>query len=470
MLSRCGPMQLAPLQLASESELLRRDSRDRAGFMLIAMGLILVLTALVGGGLVLPDLQVGAAHETEPAPLPTSPIGTKAPTLPRPVASQTPTSSPQVQPSPADAAPPAAAAPGPVHLIIDTDLSFDVDDVGAVCIAHELARRGEVRIEAIVHDSGLPLGAGALSSLSAFYGANVPLGAYKGTFGVDRSGRWIEGPYVRALVEAFPTDVVDSSGVPTAVDVLRAALAGAAAPVTIAAIGFATNLAALLRSSPDKHSSLSGRELVEQKVAQVVWQGGWYEPLHPNGHTTFNWDCGHDSGYDTSLGCAGDAGFAVANMPSTVDQIFSDLGDDVYAAARLKPLTRRSDASPPHAFAPHTGADGTALRSAPAWTRPTHVARPSGTPSGPAAIGSRGIQSSCSRLSVALRESVLTRRTRAGSTTWTTWAQTHGAWRTAAPRARPRGRAAWRGTASILGTECAGRRARRLTSYCVPHE
>ena len=335
-------MQLAPLQLASESELLRRDSRDRAGFMLIAMGLILVLTALVGGGLVLPDLQVGAAHETEPAPLPTSPIGTKAPTLPRPVASQTPTSSPQVQPSPADAAPPAAAAPGPVHLIIDTDLSFDVDDVGAVCIAHELARRGEVRIEAIVHDSGLPLGAGALSSLSAFYGANVPLGAYKGTFGVDRSGRWIEGPYVRALVEAFPTDVVDSSGVPTAVDVLRAALAGAAAPVTIAAIGFATNLAALLRSSPDKHSSLSGRELVEQKVAQVVWQGGWYEPLHPNGHTTFNWDCGHDSGYDTSLGCAGDAGFAVANMPSTVDQIFSDLGDDVYAAARLKPLTRRT--------------------------------------------------------------------------------------------------------------------------------
>lgn len=299
-------MQLAPLQLACESELLHRDSRDRAGFMLIAMGLVLVLTALVGGGLVLPDLQVGASHETEPAPLPTPPIGAEPPTLPQPVASQTPTSSPEMQPSPANAAPSAVATPGPVHLIIDTDMSFDVDDVGAVCIAHELARRGEARIEAIVHDSGLPLGAGALSSLSAFYDADVPLGAYKGTFGADRSGRWIEGPYVRALVDAFHTDVIDSSGVPTAVDVLRAALASAAAPVTIAAIGFATNLAALLRSSPDKHSSLSGRELVEQKVAQVVWQGGWYEPLHPNGHTTFNWDCGHDFGYDTSLGCAGE--------------------------------------------------------------------------------------------------------------------------------------------------------------------
>lgn len=64
-------------------------------------------------------------------------------------------------------------------------------------------------------------------------------------------------------------------------------------------------------------------------MALVVWQGGWYEPLHPNGHTTFNWDCGHDSGYDTRVGCAGDAGFAVANMPSSVEQIFSDLGDDV---------------------------------------------------------------------------------------------------------------------------------------------
>lgn len=96
-----------------------------------------------------------------------------------------------MQPSPANAAPSAVATPGPVHLIIDTDMSFDVDDVGAVCIAHELARRGEARIEAIVHDSGLPLGAGALSSLSAFYDADVPLGAYKGTFvgGVQRQNR-----------------------------------------------------------------------------------------------------------------------------------------------------------------------------------------------------------------------------------------------------------------------------------------
>ena len=43
-----------------------------------------------------------------------------------------------------------------VPLIIDTDASFDVDDVVAVCMAHALMDRGEVDIKAIVHDAGIP--------------------------------------------------------------------------------------------------------------------------------------------------------------------------------------------------------------------------------------------------------------------------------------------------------------------------
>ena len=45
-----------------------------------------------------------------------------------------------------------------VPLIIDTDASFDVDDVVAVCMAHALMDRGEVDIKAIVHDAGIPEG------------------------------------------------------------------------------------------------------------------------------------------------------------------------------------------------------------------------------------------------------------------------------------------------------------------------
>ena len=44
-------------------------------------------------------------------------------------------------------------------LIIDTDASFDVDDVLAICMAHALERRGEAKILAVMHDAGIPEGA-----------------------------------------------------------------------------------------------------------------------------------------------------------------------------------------------------------------------------------------------------------------------------------------------------------------------
>ncbi|KAL3929133.1 MAG: hypothetical protein SGPRY_002090, partial [Prymnesium sp.] len=177
-----------------------------------------------------------------------------------------------------------------VPLIIDTDMSFDVDDVGAICIAHALMDRGEADLLAVVHSSGYPEGIGAASALNEWYGHHsVKLGAYKGCV------------YRRALALA-----PDSS-------------------VAIAVIGFATNIAPLLRSSPDEISTLSGRDLVARKVKLIVWQesclsrhallrrplerlhlsqGGWYEPLHANGKPTFNWDCGGCCGY-TSVGCLG---------------------------------------------------------------------------------------------------------------------------------------------------------------------
>ena len=65
-------------------------------------------------------------------------------------------------------------------MIIDTDASFDVDDVVAVCMAHALMDRGEVDIKAIVHDAGIPEGIGAMSVLNHYYGHDdILLGAYK---------------------------------------------------------------------------------------------------------------------------------------------------------------------------------------------------------------------------------------------------------------------------------------------------
>ena len=56
----------------------------------------------------------------------------------------------------------------PVDLIFDTDMSIDVDDVGALCALHALADRGEVRLLATVHNSASPRGVGALAGGGAY--------------------------------------------------------------------------------------------------------------------------------------------------------------------------------------------------------------------------------------------------------------------------------------------------------------
>ena len=60
-----------------------------------------------------------------------------------------------------------------VKLIIDTDMDYDVDDVGAVCAAHAMADRGEVEIIAIVHNAGYPHGMRYLFRLQEFKGEDI---------------------------------------------------------------------------------------------------------------------------------------------------------------------------------------------------------------------------------------------------------------------------------------------------------
>ena len=92
-------------------------------------------------------------------------------------------------------------------------------------------------------------------------------------------------------------------------------------------------------SQADEVSPLDGAGLVALKVRKIVFQGGWYSPLHPNGHTTFNWDCGGAgqawSPY-TLAGCVGAAQYVVLHMPPTVQMIFSDIGDEIYHGGQLR--------------------------------------------------------------------------------------------------------------------------------------
>lgn len=227
----------------------------------------------------------------------------------------------------------------PVRLIIDTDMGFDVDDVGAVCVANALADRGEADIVAIVHDTGFSKGIGAVSTLVDYYGrsGNITLGAYKGPFGKSVThGQYTQDRYASDLIGRFSPPVKDYSEVPTALDVYRATLA--AQPdrsVRIASIGMTTNLRDLLQSPPDQHSPLSGRDLVAQKVELVVWMNGYY-----------NFGCAEHDGADylgDDTGCRGSAKAAVSAMPPSVRQIFNGVGGNVGSGGKLTGCAPESD-------------------------------------------------------------------------------------------------------------------------------
>ena len=83
----------------------------------------------------------------------------------------------------------------PVDIIFDTDMSIDVDDVGALCALHALADRGEANLLAAVHNSASPRGVGALAVLNSWYGrGDIPVGFYGGRVG-DPAGTSYASPW-----------------------------------------------------------------------------------------------------------------------------------------------------------------------------------------------------------------------------------------------------------------------------------
>jgi hypothetical protein len=165
-----------------------------------------------------------------------------------------------------------------VPIILDTDMDTDCDDAAAVGLLHVLADRGEVRILATLVSSVFPGSVGTLRAIHAYYGRpDVPVGVVKGrAASVHRGSR-----YAAEVAEEFGFAGCEAQ-TPDAVDVLRRALASEAdGSVVIVTIGYLTNLSNLLRSEPDEHSDLPGRELVERKVRTYVCMGSVY-PADPD--------------------------------------------------------------------------------------------------------------------------------------------------------------------------------------------
>ena len=195
----------------------------------------------------------------------------------------------------------AFAAAAPTKLIIDTDIGGggcnDVDDVVAVCIAHALMDNGEADLIAVVQNTAPLTCAGAISVLNHFYGRDsVPIGAYNiSTPGADLMQQQPLS-YVPSIVDTFDSPIKNSTDafVSDAVATYRAALASSPdRSVAISSIGIHTNLAALLKSTGDRYSPLSGVDLVAKKTFLLAVMGGTY----PLGGGECNLEGGGDQGF-----------------------------------------------------------------------------------------------------------------------------------------------------------------------------
>jgi hypothetical protein len=201
------------------------------------------------------------------------------------------------------------------RLILDTDISSDVDDVGAVALLHGLANQGRVQILAMQVSSGDPWSVPCLDALNTWFNRpDIPIGMVKG-----KAVRH-ESKYTRIIAEKFPHDS-ETGAPPDAVTLYRRILAEQPdQAVTLVTIGYLTNLANLLRSKADEISLLNGIELVRKKVQRLVCMGGEY----PTGR---EWNFYQDSA-STS--------YVIAHWPTPV--VFSgfEIGKDVLTGAGLR--------------------------------------------------------------------------------------------------------------------------------------
>lgn len=168
----------------------------------------------------------------------------------------------------------------PVKLIFDTDLGNDIDDVQALAMIHSLQSRGKVDLLAVTSTKDHPLSAPFTNALNTFYGRpNIPIGVVRNGATQD------EGKYLGVVNRkdnrgnfVYPHDLTSGANAPEAVSLLRKTLAAQPdGSVSIAQVGFFTNLVRLIDSKSDQLSPLSGEELIRKKVKVLVIMAGAFD-------------------------------------------------------------------------------------------------------------------------------------------------------------------------------------------------
>jgi inosine-uridine nucleoside N-ribohydrolase len=163
-------------------------------------------------------------------------------------------------------------AQNPVKIILDADIDSDVDDVGALAMLHTLADHQVVEILGVVVTSDDRHAPSCTDAINHYFGRpHLPIGVEKGIELREFS------KYTKALSEEFAHDLDVYGEAEEATALYRRLLSTQPdSSVIIISIGHLTNIRNLLESTPDEHSALSGRELIQKKVKLWSCMGGTY--------------------------------------------------------------------------------------------------------------------------------------------------------------------------------------------------
>jgi inosine-uridine nucleoside N-ribohydrolase len=157
-------------------------------------------------------------------------------------------------------------------VIFDTDMGPDYDDVGAITLLHAFADSGKVKILATIASTKYEGVAAVLNVLNTYFKRpSIPIGVPKEKAITQKDWQhWTD-----TLLTNYPHSINNNNEVPDAATLYRKILAQQRdKSVTIITVGFLTNIANLLQSKPDQYSVLTGTDLVNKKVEQLVCMAG----------------------------------------------------------------------------------------------------------------------------------------------------------------------------------------------------
>ena len=179
-----------------------------------------------------------------------------------------------------------ASAAEPVRLIFDTDIGNDVDDVLALGMIHSLQSRGACRLLGVTITKDSDLAGPFVDAINTFYHrGDTPIGVVRPGM-TPEPGKFL--PMAAEKVNGafrYPHDLISNKDAVEAVSLLRKLLAAEPdGSVTIAQVGFSTNLARLLDSKPDEFSKLAGRDLIQAKVKLLSIMAGAFQSIGGNAH------------------------------------------------------------------------------------------------------------------------------------------------------------------------------------------